>query len=612
MTRLKVFLFIVIYSCCSFQLAQAQKVERIEPPFWWADMKTELQLLIRGENLKGAGVQVLEEGLAIKAIHYAENPNFLFADVIVSKPGKYTLEITKGSKKVKTSYEILARREGSAGRKGFNTADVIYLIMPDRFANGDTSNDIVKGNDQVLNRKDMTVRHGGDIQGIINHLDYLSDLGITAIWCTPMQEDKLYYHQYGVTDFYKIDPHLGTNELYKKYVEQAHQKGIKVIQDITPNHCGIDHWWMTDAPFSDWTNPKLMDGNFWVRFSLESLSDVHGSKKDAKFCGSSWLFDTMPDMNLENPYVLKYLSQMAIWWVEYANLDGFRVDTFFYMGKKSGKWTEAILNEYPNFTLVGEIWGTDPAVLSYWVGSADNYDGFTSNLPMVMDFPVQAAIAKDLSNKGDHWGGKMREIYRTIATDHVYKNPELSQVIYADNHDMDRAYNTLGKDTKAIKMAMTFIATTRGLPQLFYGTELLFENAADGGDHKVRPDFPGGWPDDELNLFEAKNRTPEQQEMFNHVRTLLHFRKQTPVIHTGKLMHYVPVNDTYTYFRYDDDKCLMVVLNMSESDQPIEWERFDERLDGKKSGKSILDGKTVVKGQDVKVSAKSSMVVYFE
>jgi len=612
MNRLKVFFLIIFCYLLSSQNGQAQKIERVEPIFWWVDMKTDLQLMIYGKDLKDCQVKVREEGMKVKKVHAAENPNYLFVDVDVTKPGKYNIDFSKGKKVTTVTYQIFPRRENSANRIGFNSADAIYLIMPDRFANGDVSNDIVKGNAQILNRNDLTVRHGGDIKGVMNHLDYLADLGITAIWLTPVFEDNLYYHQYGVTDFYRIDPHFGTNELYSEFVEQAHKKGVKIIQDITPNHCGIDHWWFNDPPFNDWINPKEMEGNFWVQFAVEALSDVHASENDQLFVGNNWLFDTMPDMNLRNPFVLKYMYQMAIWWIEYANLDGLRVDTYFYMGKKSGDWTKAILDEYPNFSLVGEIWDTEPAFLSYWVGSTDNKDGFSSHLPMVMDFPLQAAIVTELTGKGAHWGGVMRGVYSTIAKDFLYKNPEKSQVIFADNHDISRIYNMLGKDLKKVKLAMTLIMTTRGLPQIFYGTELLFENDSVENGHSNRPDFPGGWQEDAINLFQEKYRTPEQQEMFNHTRTLLHFRKQTPLIHTGKLMHYIPINGVYTYFRYDEKECLMVILNASDSEKSVDWNRFDERLNNKTEGVNILDKTIITKDDDVKISPKTSMVIHFK
>ncbi len=654
---------IAIVCLTLLQAAPAQMVTQIEPPCWWSGMKSELQLLVRGENLRDCSVRVAEEGMTVTGVHSADSPDYLFVDVEITRPGSYTLIFGRGRREVRVPYEIHSRRDGSAEREGFNSSDVIYLIMPDRFANGDPSNDVVEGNSQIVDRSDMSVRHGGDIQGIIDHLDYLADLGVTAIWTTPVMLDELYYHQYGVTDFYRIDPHLGSNELYREYVARAHEKGIRVIQDITPQHCGIGHWWVENPPFHDWINPMMMDGNFWERFALAALSDPHASQGDARFVGSNWLFSTMPDNNLTNPFFMRYLAQMAIWWIEYADLDGYRVDTYFYMGKEAAQWTKAITDEYPRFSLVGEVWETEPAILSYWVGSTDNYDGYSTHLPMVMDFPLQRALATDLAGKGTHWGGRMREIYTILAQDFLYKRPELSQVVFADNHDMSRIYSTLDEELSGAKLAMTLITTTRGIPQIFYGTELLFGNDPDEPDesHRVRPDFPGGWPGDEVNLFLPGDRTPDQQEMFDHTRTLLHYRKKTPLLHTGRLMHYVPQNGLYIYFRYDDSRndgsgyakggndegrydgsenegnryeksrsdesrhdasgyakggygeseCVMVIINASESEQPVEWERFEQRLTGRSSGINILDNSVVTTGTPLQVAARTSMVIHF-
>lgn len=588
---------------------QAQKVKRVEPLCWWTDMKTDLQLMIYGENLQNGSVRVLEDGLAIKAVHNAESPNYLFVDVEVSKAGKYTIEVSKGKKKDKFIYEILDRREGSAAREGFNSSDVIYLIMPDRFANGDPTNDTVNGT--KLDRNGLEDRHGGDIQGIIDHLDYLADLGITTIWSTPLLDDKEHYHQYACSDYYKIDPHLGTNELYREMVRQAHSKGLKVIQDIVPNHCGIHHWWMEDLPFKDWVN-QLEE---WPKsnYALASFSDPHGSEDDRQMCARGWFYDILPDMNHANPYTVKYLAQMTIWWVEYADLDGLRVDTYFYMGKEGSTWTKNVVEEYPNLTLVGEVWGNDPAVVSYWVGSTDNQDGFSSHLPMVMDFPLQRSIITGFASDNEAWGGSMKAIYNTIAQDFLYKTPESSLVVFAGNHDMDHVYGMLQKDLSKMQMAMTLICTTRGLPQIYCGTELLFEDDPRGGAHKMRMDFPGGWANDEVNWFSAKDRTSDQQEMFEHLRTLLHFRKQTPVLHTGKLMHYVPTDNIYTYFRYDDNAqdVVMVVINASEKEQNIDWVRFEECLKGKNKGRNILNNENITKGVTTVVPAKTSMVIHF-
>jgi len=589
----------------------AQEIKRVEPICWWEGMKTDLQLMLYGEDLQDCTVSVLEEGLQVKAVHNAENPNYLFVDIVVAKAGDYTIELSKNKRKIKINYKILNRRKDSAGRRGFDSSDVIYLIMPDRFANGDPDNDQINGSIQKLDRNGLEDRHGGDIQGIINHLDYLADLGITTIWSTPLLEDYNYYHQYSISDYYKIDPHLGTNELYKEMVRQAHSKELKVIQDIVPNHCSINHWWMKDLPFNDWVN--RIDIYKQSNYALASYSDPHASPFDRDVCAKGWFYDILPDMNLSNPYTMKYLVQMAIWWIEYADLDGLRVDTFFYLGKEGGIWTKYILEEYPNLSLVGEVWGNDPAIVSYWVGSANNYDGFSSHLPYVMDFPLERSIVTGFASDNEAWGGSTKAIYNTLAQDFLYKDPANSQVVFADNHDIDRIYNMLGKDIEKVKMAMTLVTTTRGLPQIYYGTELLFEDDPRGGAHKMRMDFPGGWQNDAIDLFQPENRSPEQQDVFNHIRTLLRFRKKTPVLHTGKLMHYVPKDNVYTYFRYGDNtgEVVMVIINASEKTHLIDWERFNERLRGKETGKEILSKQNIIIGRITEVGPKKSKVIHF-
>ncbi len=588
----------------------SQTVERVEPPCWWTNMNTELQIMLYGENLINADVKVIETGMTVKAIHNAESPNYLFIDMGIDKPGNYTLQITKGNKKTRVKYEIFPRRKNSDTRTGLLNSDVIYLIMPDRFANGDPSNDYVSSSTQILDRNGLETRHGGDIQGIINHLDYIADLGATTIWSTPLLEDNLFYHHYAISDYYQIDPHFGTNELYKKMVLQAHSKGLKVIQDIVPNHCGAGHWWMKDLPFKDWINH--FDTFTQSNYALQTFSDIHASKIDRELCAKGWFVECLPDMNLINPYTLQYLSQVAIWWIEYADLDALRVDTYFYMGHPGSKWTQNILKEYPQMKFVGEVWGNDPGILSYWIGNTPKYDGFSSHLPMAMDFPLERSLVMGLSNENEAWGGGTKTIYNTIAQDFLYEDAINSLVVFADNHDIDRIYNMLGKDINKVKTALTLITTIRGLPQIYYGTELLFENDSRGGDHKCRMDFPGGWNEDTINLFQSKDRTALQQEMFNHTRALLHFRKNTPVIHNGKLMHYVPQNNVYTYFRYNNSECVMVIINGSSKPQSINWKRFEERLDGKTIGQDILANKPVTKGDNILIEGNGSMVIHFK
>ena len=548
--------------------------------------------------------------MTVKTIHNAESPNYLFVDMAVEKAGNYTIEITQGRKKTEVNYEIHNRRPGSESRVGLTLADVIYLIMPDRFANGDTNNDIVKGSTQMLDRNGLESRHGGDIQGIIDHLDYMADLGVTALWSTPLLEDKQFYHQYAISDYYRIDPHFGTNELYCEMVAEAHRKGLKIVQDIVPNHCGSGHWWMKDLPFTDWVNH--FDTFTQSNYALQAYSDTHASKVDRMLCGHGWFVESLPDMNLSNPYTLKYLTQMAVWWIEYANLDALRVDTYFYMGYEGAQWTKSIRNEYPNMEFVGEVWGNDPGIISYWLGDRPKHDGFASHLPKAMDFPLERSLVMGLSNDNEAWGGSTKAIYNTIAQDFLYEDAMNSLVVFADNHDIDRIYNMLGKDIRKVKMAMSFIITTRGLPQIYYGTELLFADDPRGGAHKCRMDFPGGWEGDTINLFKPEYRNAQQQEMFDHVRKLLHFRKSTPVVYNGKLMHYVPKNNIYAYFRYNDSECVMVLLNGASQSQTIDWNQFEERLQGMKAGSEILSGQQITKGEKIEIASNSSLVIYFK
>lgn len=606
--KFRIISIIVWFSGLSLMLF-AQKVERVEPLCWWTGMKTDLQLMLYGHNLKNADVKVLQSGMTVKAVHNAKSKNYLFVDMVVEKPGKYTIEITQGGKKTRVDYEILERRPRSEARIGLTLSDVIYLIMPDRFSNGDLTNDVVKGSVQVLDRKGLETRHGGDIQGIINHLDYMADLGVTALWSTPLLEDNQFYHHYAISDYYRIDPHFGTNDLYKEMIVEAHKKGLKVIQDMVPNHCGSGHWWMDDLPFTDWVN--RFDTFTQSNYTLQTYSDIYASQVDRLLCGRGWFVESLPDMNLTNPYTLQYLTQMAIWWIEYADLDALRVDTYFYMGREGSLWTQNLRKEYPDMKFVGEVWGNDPGVISYWVGDKPKHDGFASYLPQAMDFPLERSLVMGLASDNEAWGGSTKAIYNTIAQDFLYEDAMNSLVVFADNHDIGRIYNMLGEDLKKVKMAMTFITTTRGIPQIYYGTELLFADDLRGGPHKCRMDFPGGWAEDSVNLFKPVNRNMQQQAMFNHVRTLLHFRKNTPVVHNGKLMHYVPRDNVYTYFRYNNLECVMVILNGSSQAHPIDWSRFHERLGGKMVGYDILTGRRIIKGEKVEVGGKDSMVLYF-
>lgn len=607
-TRYRIIIITIFMSIVS--ASYSQSVRKIEPLCWWEGMNTELQLMLYGENLRNSSVRIIEKGMEVIKVHHADSPNYLFVDVRVNKSGKYTIELENEGKTIRQGYEILRRKPNSALRKGFDTSDVIYLLMPDRFANGDTSNDLVENEQQILDRNSLTDRHGGDIQGIINHLDYIADLGVTTIWPTPLLEDKLYYHQYACSDFYQVDSHLGTNELYKEMVSKAHDNRLKIIQDAVINHCSSEHEWMKDLPFKDWVN--LFDTYTSTNLALNSFSDPYSSADDKEICKRGWFVESMPDMNLSNPFVMKYFVQMAIWWIEYADLDGLRVDTYFYMGEETSDWTQGIRNEYPQMAIVGEVWGNEPPVISHWLEKDKSYQGFNSHLPMAMDFPLERALVMGLSHDNEAWGGGVKSIYNLISQDFVYSDSQNSLVVFADNHDIDRIYNMLGKSLAKTKMALTFVLTTRGTPQIYYGTELLFENDERGGAHQGRPDFPGGWEEDSINLFEEKDRSARQQEMFDHIRNILKFRKNAEVLHNGKLMHYVPEENVYTYFRYNDKECVMVIINASQQAKKVKWERFAEHLSDKADGIDILNQEIIKKDDKLELDAESSIIIHFK
>ena len=603
--------------------AYAQKIERVEPPCWWIDMETPLQLMIYGENLKGSTVVTAKKikGITVGKIYNADSPNYIFFDLNIgpkSLPGRYDFIVTTSTgEKLKFSYTINNRKEQSANRKSFGSQDMVYLIMPDRFANGDSTNDIQTEAIEKADRKNNGGRHGGDIQGIINNLDYLSSLGVTAIWSTPLlfDNEKTYsYHGYACADYYKIDPRFGTNELYKEYVAKAHSKGIKIIMDMVPNHCGTAHWWMKDLPFKDWifTFDKYTVSNF----AISTQADPYASDYDRTLCTMGWFDSTMPDMNVGQPFLNQYFTQWAIWWIEYADLDGLRVDTYPYTEKNAiAKWTKNILNEYPYLNIVAECWYSDALSISYWEGAKKQKDGFCSNLPSVMDFQLRAAIIEGFRDDKTvpSWGEGVTKIYNSLALDYAYEKPE-NLLIFADNHDTNRLAHDLNKDYSKLKMVMTLLATMRGVPQIYVGDELGF-TSSDGttGHSQERIDFPGGWISDTLNLFKSSDRNIEQADLFNHTSKLFNWRKTSKVIHKGELIHFRPtMGNVYVYFRYLGNDAVMTIINNGQDNYVVEWNRFSE-ITAKfaSKGKNILTGELVRVGDNVVIPAQSSAVIEF-
>lgn len=591
----------------------AQTIERVEPLNWWIGMETPLQLMFYGEELSDFDVRCETPGVRVTEITKVENPNYLFVDILIdseAKAGEYRFVLDNGVERLRYPYRLEDRREGSANRESFSSKDVLYLLMPDRFANGDPSNDNIDGCPDRLNREDSHGRHGGDIAGIIDHLDYISELGATTIWSTPLTFDndsRGSYHGYATTDYYKIDPRFGDNNLYRKMVEEAHLKGLKVIMDMVPNHCGLPHWWMDDLPFDSWINHN--ENPMMTNHAFSGLPDPNASQRELEDCYTGWFVPSMPDINMEEPLVLQYFKQMAIWWVEWADLDGLRVDTFAYTERNAiASWVEAILNEYPNLRIVGECWLTSPAQVAYWDGATRNNDGYSSNLPSVMDFPLQEAIVEGLAKDTIEWGEGLNRVYNVLTHDFVYKDPR-TLLIFAANHDTDRLAYFLKSNPKKVNLAMTMVATMRGIPQLYVGDELLFlgdQSLHHGGQ---RIDFIGGWEEDDKNLFLDSDLTSDERMVRDHIKQIFNWRKTSDVIHSGKTLHFVPYDNFYVYFRYTEEGSVMVLVNASQIGVDVDWNRFSEGLEKFSGGVDIVTGKRVKLREKLTVNGLSSMII---
>ncbi|MEC5158759.1 glycoside hydrolase family 13 protein [Chryseobacterium sp. MP_3.2] len=604
----------------AFSFAQIQKVE---PAFWWKGMKNpNLQILVYGKDISKYQVE-LSDNIKIKDLTKTENPNYVFITLNTDEVEKSSFKINlKNGKKTLDSYtyDLKNRNPGSADRNSFSSKDVMYLIMPDRFANGNVSNDSQSNLIEKSNRNLPSGRHGGDLRGIINNLDYLQDLGVTALWLTPANEDneqKTSYHGYAQTDLYKIDGRYGTNEEYLELSRDLQKRGMMLIQDYVTNHWGISHWMIQDLPTQDWIHQfKEGDGKYGFKrsnYRITSQFDTNVSDIDKKEALNGWFDTTMPDLNQSNPLVLKYLTQNAIWWIEYAELGGLRVDTYPYNDKVAmAKWVRSITDEYPKFNIVGEAWIYNPAHVSYWqknskVAEIDNYN---SNLPSVMDFTLFTDLPNALKEE-DSWDQGMIKIYNAFGNDFLY--PDINKIlVFFENHDTQRFNEIFNGDIRYYKMAMTLIATVRGIPQIYYGSEIGMKGNKDkSGDADIRRDFPGGWKGDAQNAFNPKTQTLEQKEFHDYTQKLLNWRKGKGVIHTGKTKHYMPKEKVYVYFRFNEKENVMVIINNNEKDQAFDLNRFAESLNGVTTGKDIISGKEIsVSSQNkMTVSGKSSLIL---
>lgn len=605
--RRNLILFIILV----FHISVFGKDLRIEPSFWWVGMKNpNLQLIVYGTNISELTPIVHYDGVTLVKVSKVENKNYLFINLQIDKktlPGRFDIDLMKGEKKETCfTYELLNRESGSFTRTSFNTSDVIYLISPDRFSNGNKSNDSISGMREGVDRQNENGRHGGDIQGIINHLDFIHDMGYTSIWITPVLENNqpnYSYHGYAITDFYKVDPRFGSNELYKELSESAKKKGIKLIMDMVFNHCGSEHWWMKDLPSKDWIN--FSDTLVFTSHKKTVLQDPHVSPSDYKEMVDGWFTKLMPDLNQRNALLSTYLIQNSIWWVEYAGLAGIRVDTYSYPDSQfMSNWTCRVMEEYPNLNIVGEEWNENPAIVSYWQKGKVNANGYMSCLPGLMDFPLQSSFNKGLTESEQYNNGFIKP-YEVLANDFLYPNSN-NLVVFPDNHDMPRFYTQVLNDKDLVKIGLAFYLTTRGIPQIFYGTEMLLTGSTHG---QARCDFPGGWTDDSVNVFTETGLSPEQSEVKDFMKKLLNWRKNSSVIANGKLMHYAPKDGVYVYFRYSDDKKVMVILNKNDNASTVDLKRFSEMLNGTSLAIDAINGSKVELCNKLKVPAKSPMIL---
>jgi glycosidase len=605
-------LSLLLLFCVSSAFAQ---IDKVEPPFWWSGMNNpELQVMFYGKNIAQYTPSV-SNNVMIKNVVKTENPNYVFVTIDTRNVPASELTFSfKNKDKVAFTqkYSLKQRRENSAQRESYNSSDMMYLIMPDRFANGNPNNDSDKSLTEKGDRNLPGGRHGGDIEGIIKNLDYLQELGATALWSTPLCEDndaRYSYHGYGQSDVYKIDARYGTNEDYVRLSAELKKRGMKLVLDYVTNHWGAEHWMYKDLPAYEWVHqwPGFSQSNY----RMTTQFDPNASKADTRQCMDGWFVPSMPDLNQSNPLVLNYLTQNAIWWIEYADLGGFRVDTYSYNDKEGiARWTKAITDEYPYFNIVGEVWMHDQAQMAYWqkdskIAAIQSYNSY---LPSVMDFTLHDALSSVFNEDKPDWDKGMQKVYDNFANDFLY--PDINNILlFAENHDTGRFNEIYKGDFKKYQMAMALIATVRGIPQLYYGSELGMAGDKGKGDADIRRDFPGGWAGDSNNAFTKAGRTAQQQQFFDFTSKLFTWRKNKEVIHTGKTTHYLPDNNVYVYFRHNDKESVMVVINNSAEARTFKTARFGESLKKYTAGKDVLTGKMVNVAGEMGMEPKSVLIL---
>lgn len=580
---------------------------------WWVGMKRpDLQIMVHGEKIAELAPAVAYPGVRIVGVERTDNPNYLFVNLNIgkgAKPGELDLQFRRGKDVVASHrYRLQARRRQSAQRRSFDSSDAIYLIMPDRFANGSPANDLA-GMREGVDRADPNKRHGGDLAGMQSQLDYIRNLGFTMIWPTPLLENNqptYSYHGYSLTDYYRIDPRFGSNEDFRRYVGAANARGMGVIHDIVLNHIGTGHWWMQDMPAPDWIN----HGKTYVPTNNQHTvaQDIHVAPEEKARFFDGWFVETMPDLNQRNKLVARYLIQNTLWWIEYANLSGIREDTYSYSDPAFlNDWNRAVAEEYPHMNVVGEEMDARPHMVAYWQKGVVNRDGFRSELPTVMDFPLTDTAPEALTAPESSGRGLIR-IYEILAADYLYADP-MKLMVFPDNHDRPRVLAQVDNNVDLMKANLILMATTRGIPQVFYGTEVLIGSPKQRDDGVLRADMPGGWEGDKVSAFTGAGLSASQRNMQNFVRALFNWRKTSSAVKHGKLTHYLPRDGSYVYFRHDGKQTVMVVLNKNTGQTSLDLARFAGMIKDARTARNVLTGASVDLRSPLALPAMTSVVL---
>ena len=607
-------------------------VTRIDPTNWFTDMQDPtLQLMVYGKDIKFADVTTDYPNVKIDSLVRLDSPNYLlvYLNLKGAKPGEINLTFSnKNGKKTIRKYQLKAREMAGTDRKGFDISDVLYMLMPDRFANGNPKNDVIKGmEDQLCNRNEPSLRHGGDLEGLRQHLDYFTDLGVTALWLTPVLENdrpadngkNSTYHGYATTDYYRVDPRFGTNEEYKALVNECHKKGLKVVMDMIFNHCGDYHPWakgtrldengktIKDYPSKDWFNSP--NYGLQTSYKLTPVLDPYASKVDMAETVDGWFVPSMPDLNQRNPHVIKYLIQNSIWWIETVGIDGIRMDTYPYADRQAmADWMKVLNKEYPNFNTVGETWVTEPAYTAAWQKDSKLSD-INSNLKTVMDFAFFDRLSQAKNEETDDWWKGWNRIYNSLCYDYLYTDPS-SVMAFIENHDTDR-YLGNGKDSTALKQAYALLLTMKRIPQLYYGTEILMNGTKTETDGNVRQDFPGGFPGDKVNKFTNEGRTKAENAMFDWTSRLLHWRQNNDVIINGSQTQFIPQHGVYVLARQHNGKTVLTILNGKKADNQVDVARYAEVIGSHTTATDVLTGATVDLTKNIPLTQRQAMVLSF-